>query len=302
MNIVQKIRTWFLKPYPYIFSTLNNLKISFGFGLNVFLFLYLFQPFGISSLFEKNDFSNSIFQYTLGFGLITLVVLLVSLFIFPLILASFFNPSKWTIGRIILFLLVTIIMISLFNWYFNLWYINLRLHTSSEIRIKELAYFLIYTILVAIFPSFIFVYFVEKSNNKTNKEIADTILKNKENSNNTITNKQISIIADNKKDKITTSIQDLIYISSQGNYASIFYLSDGKIKEHLIRTSLSKIENQLVENKQIIRCHKSYIVNANQVLKINGNARGYLLKVKQVEFLIPVSRNFPKELLYTLVN
>lgn len=302
MEIVQKVTSWFLKPYPYIFSTLNNLKISFGFGLNVFLFLYLFQPFGISGLFGTNNFSNSIFQYTFGFGLITLVVLLVNLFILPLILSSFFDPSKWTIGKVILFLLGTIIMISLFNWYFNLWYINLRLQAPPEIMIKELVYFLIYTILVAVFPSFIFVYFVEKSNNKTNKQIADAIFKNKDVSNNIITNKQISIIADNKKDKITTSIQDLIYISSQGNYASIFYLSDGKIKEQLIRTSLSKIENQLVENKQIIRCHKSYIVNTNQVSKINGNARGYLLRVKQVDFLIPVSRNFPKELLYTLVN
>jgi len=67
----------------------------------------------------------------------------------------------------------------------------------------------------------------------------------------------------------------------------------------LLKTFLNK---KTTKKQNIVRCHKSYIVNAKKVNKIHGNARGYFLNIKNIDFSIPVSRNFPKELLFTLIE
>jgi len=117
----------------------------------------------------------------------------------------------------------------------------------------------------------------------------------------------ITLVGDNKKEEFQLTLYDLLFITSEKNYASVFYLVEDQVKEHLLRTTLTKIEEQTSKHKSIVRCHKSFIVNTNRVVKIQGNARSFLLKIKNPSnpknnFLIPVSRNFPKELLFTLIN
>ncbi len=97
-------------------------------------------------------------------------------------------------------------------------------------------------------------------------------------------------------------MDDLIYITSQGNYAS-FYIKEknGLVKEKILRVTLQKINTDLEPFSRIIRCHKSYIVNTAYVTDITGNARGYLLKINCINFSIPVSRSFSKKSLLQLM-
>ena len=64
----------------------------------------------------------------------------------------------------------------------------------------------------------------------------------------------------------------------------------------LIRNSIKSIEEQLIIFKNIIRCHRSYIVNLDMVSKMSGNARNFNLHIEKLGFKIPVSRSFPKEI------
>ena len=112
----------------------------------------------------------------------------------------------------------------------------------------------------------------------------------------------MKIFAQNNKESIKIETKNLLYITSQGNYASFFVKDDKEIKEKILRTTLAKIDNAFRDNPKIIRCHKSYIINTNYIEDITGNARGYLLSIKDVETTIPVSRNFSKQSLESFLH
>lgn len=287
--MLQNIKAWFLKPYPFVTTTKQKLVMSLVFGKIVFLFLYVFKPFGI------NNLENNLVQYTLGFGLITFIITLFNLFIFPFIFHKFFNPNKWIIGKMVFFFLGTTLMISIANWYYNL-----SIARSNTQLDNTFLHYVLLTLLVSFFPLLFYIYMSERNRSKQYVLVAKKL----SNTKNDILkeNEKITLISTTKKDSFSFVINDLVYISSAGNYASIFYLKNNELKEHLIRISLSKLENQLQDFDFIVRCHKSYIVNTHQVLKIDGNARGYFLSFDKIDFSIPVSRNFPKEFLYTLVK
>lgn len=74
---------------------------------------------------------------------------------------------------------------------------------------------------------------------------------------------------------------DIIYCRSDGNYTT-FYTQ--QLEKILVSKPLKKIEEILSENV-FIRCHQSYIVNKNHVLKYNK--QGVL--IVHLDFKVPVS-------------
>jgi len=71
---------------------------------------------------------------------------------------------------------------------------------------------------------------------------------------------------------------------------------ENQLKKEIIRITMKKIEYDFLENKKIIRCHKSYFVNLSKVKTTSGNARALYLHINELDFQIPVSRNFSKEI------
>jgi hypothetical protein len=280
---------WFLKPYPFVTTTKQKLLMSLVFGKIVFLFLYIFKPFGISKL------DINLVSYTLGFGVITFLITLFSLFIFPLIFPKYFDQNKWIIGKMSLFFLGTTLLIGIANWYYNL-----QIVKPNNLLNNGLLHYILVTVLVSFFPLLFYMYMSEKNRSKQHTLVANKLSKTTKDD--IKERKKIVLFAENKKDGLSLMINEIVYISSEGNYASIFYILKGELKEHLIRISLNELEKQLQSFDFIVRCHKSYIINTQQVLKIEGNARGYFLKLHKLDFFIPVSRSFPKEFLFTLVK
>lgn len=64
-----------------------------------------------------------------------------------------------------------------------------------------------------------------------------------------------------------------------------------------MRITLKKVAKILEQYPQFVRCHRSYLVNKYQILKVEGNARSLQVYFKQIDNVVPVSRSFPKELL-----
>jgi len=92
----------------------------------------------------------------------------------------------------------------------------------------------------------------------------------------------------------------LLYIKADGNYCTIFYKEENSVNKKMLRSSLKNIENKVKSDEKIIRCHKSYIINMSKVTNMTGNARGYNFFLNEIDYAIPVSRNFPKSLLKKL--
>jgi len=290
------IKFWLLKPYPFVTTTKQKLLMSLVFGKIVFLLLYFFKPFNISKL------DNNLVQYTFGFGLITFLITLINLLVFPYIFPKFFNPNKWVIWKMSLFFLATIALIGVVNWYYNL----LVARPIDQLDHSFLHYIAV-TLLVGFLPLLFYIYIRERKNNKQYNLVATKlsdirIAKHETIDNETKLNTTITLVTANQKDSLSLVINDLIYISSEANYARILYIYNGDKKEQLLKISLSELEKQLQNFEFILRCHNSYIVNTHHVNRINANARGYFLQLNTYDFAIPVSRSFPKEFLFMLVK
>lgn len=291
---MKKIRKWLSKPYYFNPSIKYKLKISFFHGLFIFLFLYIFRPFYLTY------FKVIILEYTLGIGIITSLGTLVVLYIPAFIFKKYFNEDTWTIGKNILLMIVGVTLIGIVLWYFCEAY-----SAPFNLRKISLLEFLFYSLLISLIPLIFFIFLNEKKiRNRREKKVLEIkeIKKEKEiNITKTLT-KEISITSDNDKENITFLIDDLVYITSQGNYASFFLKNENGLKEKILRVTLTKITTELKGYSNIIRCHKSYIVNVKYITDISGNARGYLLESKFIPILIPVSRSFSKQSLQSLIQ
>ncbi len=289
---MKSILSWLSTPYYFNPSVKFKLKISFAFGFFVFLFLYVFKPFDINSLV------NLVLEYTLLLGIITTSGVFFMLYIPALLFKNYFDEDKWTIGRNLFVILIGLLLIGSFLWYLS----NLYKNTFGIDSLNYIT-FLTYTFLVGTIPLLFFVFINEKNVREKRKKRATEITNfKKEKLVKKVLKKEVTIYSDNQKEKIVFKVDDLVYISSQGNYASFFIRKNSDLKEMILRVTLTKIDEELQDYTSIIRCHKSYIINVNFITDISGNARGYLLKLDVIPFDIPVSRNFSKQSLKSLLS
>jgi len=83
------------------------------------------------------------------------------------------------------------------------------------------------------------------------------------------------IICTDDKGLVCFSIQidALFYIESDTNYITLFYINHGKMDKFLMRSSLKKVleENR---NDNLLRCHRSYIVNFEKVKMYKKDKEG----------------------------
>ena len=104
---------------------------------------------------------------------------------------------------------------------------------------------------------------------------------------------RLTLTADNEKDTLSLAVNDFLYIEASDNYCTIFYLAQGKAGKTLLRSSLSRLENQ-ISGPGILRCHRSYLVNLANVSSVTGNAQGYQLHLVGSETVVPVARSYAK--------
>ncbi len=286
------ILAWFARPYYFNFSNTYRLKTSICVGFFVFIFLYIFRPFNLSILHV-----NDALEYTIALGCISFLVILVFLFIIPIIFKSYFIDEKWNIGKNLFFTLNCFIAISFFCWLYSLLTKNENIPTASAFH------FIYYALSVGTFPLVLFYIIDEKISRKKRQKIATKIIEEKNyTSKVSSTNTSLILSSKNKKEQLTFHQNDIVYITSEGNYTCIYTKENNKLKESILRNTLTNVSKDLEFYNSLIRCHKSYIVNSKYINDIQGNARGYILKSSIIPFDIPVSRSFPKSLLNNLVG
>jgi len=96
-----------------------------------------------------------------------------------------------------------------------------------------------------------------------------------------------------ERDQVKFSVRRsyILYLESSDNYITIYYLSEGEIKKELIRNSMKEIEKQF-SGLGMLRCHRSFMVNTENIEWIKKEGRNYLIRVKGIDTSIPVSRAY----------
>jgi len=271
------------KPFPFIENKKHRILLSFLFSIFIYFFLLIFQPFGIA------DIKSHMPIFISGFSGITLLVLIFSFLIAPTVFKNTFDFDKWTIKKNLIFITVQFLIISVLNWIYNS-------TIGAEISVQHnLMFFVFVTVSVGITPTVFLIYFIENELARKNRNIASDFTNNIQHRIKKNENTRIKLLSKNNDEHINIELLQLISIKSEGNYLKVFFTLDNELKSQLIRNSIKNIEEQLITFENIIRCHRSYIVNLDKVEKISGNARNFNLHIKELDFTIPVSRSFPKE-------
>lgn len=271
--------TFLTQPYPREQRNPRRwLLTSAGTGVFVAIFLLVFQPFGAA------QWDDPIKPYVLGgFGVVTFVCLGVTGLIFPAAFKSWFAESTWTVGKEILWSSSNVGFIALGNMVYSGW-------VFGGVYGNLLPWLGI-TAAIGVIPMTVItlVNYMRLLRKYNITEL--TVGKHKTEAMALPLPKVLTFTAENEKDVLTLALNDLLFIESADNYSEVVFLQDEKIKKTLLRGSLSRFEEQ-AHQSDVVRCHRSYVVNLGQVESVTGNAQGYKLQLKNCPSPIPVARRY----------
>lgn len=279
----------FQQPYP--FGEKSNIRLliqSIGEGTFIALFLIFFQPFGVSEWQDPNK--NS---YLAGYGLITALCGIILRFVVFKTFPKYHSEATWNVGKEIFSIMMLILMIAAGNVVYS------NLIFKFENGIISFLWMLLAVMIIGIFPATFGVmlnYIIQLK--KYNQQIVvhhhhtpEITLAEQVSGNKAQSSTLLKLIAENEKDSIELAVDSLYFIESSDNYSTIFYEKSGKLQKELLRSSLTRLESQIL-SENIVRCHRSFIVNLDKVEKVTGNAQGYKFHLEASELLVPVARKY----------
>ncbi|MEM6803743.1 MAG: hypothetical protein AAF696_20225 [Bacteroidota bacterium] len=209
-SILKKLK----EAYPESSSLKNFFLEAFGVGFFVFLFLYLFRPFGLQRETE------GVLIICINFGLITFGVC----FLFELIVRYGLKIKKdlpsWTLGKWILNTLLLISTISLANYM----YLAYR-YPEVPFYFKNLLNSFVSTFAIGIFPVIFGGLMNQLRSAKQNIKQAGEIQLPREEQAHT---EKIRLSSANKGQTFETKLDDLLYLEAMQNYVLVHHLVEGK--------------------------------------------------------------------------
>ena len=239
-------------------------------GIVVSLVLFLFRPFGLRFLYLID------YIIVISFGFITFMSIIFADFLSMKALKRFPKLKKFSTDFII-----ALTLISFFNQLF-ISYLNEQ--TVSILKT------VLYTLVIGLIPITVELLIdlksrligLEEKNISSDEETVQLI---------SSSNKCFEII-----------IRNLIYIQSEDNYISIYYLNENsELKSELLRMTLSKSESSL-KGYPFFRCHRSFLINFNYIKEIKSTKNGYFVLLSSAEEKVPVSRRYVRDLKQIVEN
>ncbi len=104
----------------------------------------------------------------------------------------------------------------------------------------------------------------------------------------------IIITGENKNETFKLQKNDLLYIQAVENYIEIFFVDqDKELLSKTFRQTLSKVHEQV---SFLEKCHRSYLVNINNIKEIRGNSQSAKIHFQHVEKNIPLSKTLYKSI------
>lgn len=105
----------------------------------------------------------------------------------------------------------------------------------------------------------------------------------------------ISFLDTNGELRLSVKRANLLYIESADNYVRIWYLNKGVVTSFMLRNTLKAME-EAFEGTNVLRCHRSYMVNFEQVKVIRREKDGIYLEfgVEEVPD-IPISKTYSEK-------
>lgn len=279
---MRELRSLLLQPYPITDESATKWRVVGFFGLFVFLFLLVFQPFGLAHNIPHKTW------VILGYGVITALAVWLSNFVIPRLAPGFFREENWMLWKELLFSLFVIAVIAFFNLTYTFWL------GFMEFSLSAFFYSLFMTLSLGILPVagiILINYHLQLRSNLRSLERIKSRVATHSRPKTTGPEEEFMLTEISGTPAITLPMQQIVQIEAAQNYVTVHYLRNGTIQKKLIRNSLKNISSQLESHPAFVQTHRSHIVNTDKILHISGNAQGYQLKMEGLSEKIPVSRS-----------
>ena len=226
----------------------------------------------------------------MGYGLVTAIAGFILRFGIFKTFPKYHSEESWNIGKEIVSIMMLLLLITVGNCIYSLMLFEMDQSWRSFL------WMLVAVMVIGIFPTVFgvmlnYIYQLKKYNQTIVVHHSQTIENQAVTENKMRNAARLKLIAENEKDSIELSTESLYFIESSDNYSTVFYEKEGKLQKELIRSSLTRLESQ-ISSENIVRCHRSFIVNLDKVEKVTGNAQGYKLHLETPQLFVPVARKY----------
>lgn len=272
MNLLSQVTGFFNKPFPIKESWVSYMKQLLLISLFITFFLYVFKPFGLSTI-EDNQF-----LVCFGFGCMTLLGALIYEGTIVQLLKLCGLLKRWTFGKWLLNNFGLVLFISLANFIFS------RLVLFGDIQWELFPSMLYGTFMIGIIPFSLLGAFSLLQLEKKYQGIAQEInLKSKATEVGSLPGSVLIF---------DIPISKIRYIEALQNYVKVGYVNEENNLAFKTERSTLKHLLELGKEHGIVKSHRSFLVNKNTIISSSGNAQGLQLSLSNCETLIPVSRSY----------
>lgn len=297
-----KISAMNSKKLPHYLIEKNNLIVQVTISvLFAIAFLAVYIPLSDTTTAWFSLEEQDKFIYTAFFIIFSTIFLIFSR---VMIFYTSKRLIRFTLPIFILWNLAEIVLIGLFHAYISLRIMNIEEYTHALIIGKSI----LITFIALGFPFIVTdlsfalldaqrVLKIAKSVIKSNEAKKTDIPKNNSNEQIVTDNPDIINLNDYTGNwKFAVKLEDIYYIKAEGNYVNVFYNNKGGISTFVLRNKIQAIEDALV-GTPLMRCHRTYIVNTNNIKLIRNDADGYSIDFNQAGLeSVPVSNTYREKI------
>lgn len=273
------------KPFSLIDDTISKLFLIFFAGLFSTIFIFYYNPFNISQIEYGSAIGNYLPIWTVG-G-IGIIILSISQFILrPILKLQNLNVGEFILWSIFEIFFLCIGVFFFFGEFKEPFITEFLLIGKYTISISIIPYFMIYLMIT--------IWKLKFQLKQKNKIISQNEKKSEDHLLSTIT-KQKLFFKENGDLLFGIQPEKILYLKSDNNYISIFFVNNEKVEKKLIRSNLKSIEQNLTISF-LLRVHRSYMININRVITIQPDRGNYILKLDKLPNLyIKVSKSYKEK-------
>ena len=264
----------------YIYDKQHIVELILWTAFFALVFINIYKPFSSSSWYNVSEFKFFVFSSLIILTGVLVVVLS------RIVMFHWGKQHTISVGSYSIWILLEIFFMSLFYTIYTL-VLNperdyMDVFESSTIN----------TSLVLLLPySVLHFYFSYKD-----KERRLQLLE--EHQAETVARQSVFSFYDEKQElRLSVKRSELLYVESADNYVCIWYLSKGQLTKFLLRNSLKAMEENFADTN-VLRCHRSYMVNFDQVKVIRREKEGIFLElgIERVPD-IPISKTYSEKVM-----
>ena len=253
------------------------------------LFMAIYSPFSSTAWFSLTNLED--FGVTAAFYIVALAILSIS----KLIMYNSQNHINFNLWKYIIWIIAEVVIISIFYTHFT--YVFVNPFESSVINILGKS-FGCALLIIAIPYTILTLYAAYRAKAEELQILQYEMSLSNESS--MAYPSLINFYDYNGSLKLTINSDSLYYMESQDNYVKVYYESDGKLNNYMLRARTKAVE-EMCADTPMYRCHRSYLVNITKI-KLLRNERGNTFVVLDHASIrpIPVSKSYCEQFMATI--